>query len=367
MNAKAISLGAVIGFILATVPSCGTPASNCGPNNCTGCCNAGTCVAPDKLTDAACGSSGNACTNCSAASQTCNMTTKSCIGSVATGGGTSGTGGGTSGTGGGTSGTGGGTSGTGGGTSGTGGGSMGTGGGTSGLPCDYLAPNCPAGTECVLNDINGTAGSCVPGACSLLGQDCMAPNTKCIVGPLADAGIARQCTPFVLGDGGTAEGGACVQAISDPCQKGAQCVGVNGAAATCRRFCNLALGCGPGAECNLGVSFSVVQGGQSELHPVCSAITACDPYTQMPCAAMEACQLYRQGTPAGCLPAGTVMGGGQCNAQALCARGFQCVVGGAGGAMGNCRAFCNVDGGAPACAAGMCQNLMGSGTGTCSM
>lgn len=245
---------------------------------------------------------------------------------------------------------------------------MGTGGGMSGrMPCDYLAPNCPAGTECLLNDINGTAGSCVPGACSVLNQDCTAPNTKCIVGPLPDAGIARQCTPFVLGDGGTVEGGPCVQAISDPCQRGSQCVAVNGGAATCRRFCNLAVGCGPGSECNLGVSFAVVQGGQFELHPVCSAITACDPYTQMPCAATEACQVYRPGAPPGCIPNGTVMAGGQCSGSAFCARGLQCVVPAAGGNTGTCRAFCNLDGGAPACAAGMCQNLMNMGIGGCSM
>jgi hypothetical protein len=365
MKLKALSLGAAIGFILATVASCGTPAGNCGPNNCTGCCNAGTCVAPDKLTDSTCGSSGNACTNCAASSQTCNMTTKSCIGSVATGGGTSGTGGGTSGTGGGTSSTGGGTSSTGGGTAG---GSMGTGGGMSGLmPCDFTAPNCPAGSECLLNDVNGTAGKCVPGQCSVVVQDCTAPNTKCIVGPVPDGGLARQCAPFQLGDGGVNEGAACTPAVADPCQKGAQCIGSTASNATCRRYCAPISGCGPGSECNLGITFTLMSGPTNELHLVCSPITACDPYTQMPCQAMEACQLYRSGAPAGCLPSGPVMGGGQCSGSNLCARGFQCVVSGVGGVMGNCRAFCNLDGGAPACTAGMCQNLMNSGTGACSM
>lgn len=361
MKLKALSLGIAIGFVLAVVPSCGTPAGNCGPNNCTGCCNAGTCVAADKLTDSTCGSAGNACSNCSSMGQTCNMSTKSCIGNV-TGGGSSGTGGGTSGTGGGS--TGGGAAGGG---SATGGG-MGTGGGMSGLmPCDFTNPMCPAGTECLLNDVNGTAGKCIPGQCSVLLQDCTAANTKCIVGPLMDGGIARQCTMFALGDGGLAEGAGCTQQLPDPCQKGAQCIGVQGGSATCRRYCSPFAGCGPGSECNLGITFSTQAGPSNELHLVCSAVTACDPYTQMPCMATDACQLYRVGAPPGCLPGGNVMGGGVCNAMATCARGFQCVVSGAGAMQGNCRAYCNLDGGMPSCAAGMCQNLMGSGIGTCSM
>ena len=295
-------------------------------------------------------------------------------GTSGVGGGTSGVGGGSSGVGGGTPGVGGGSSGVGGGTSGVGGGSSGVGGGTSGVgggtsapvPCDYLAPSCPTGSECVLNGVNGSAGTCLPG-CSLTLQNCTAPNTKCIVTPTADGGIARQCTSFSLGSGGAAEGASCVQAVSDPCQRGAQCVGVNGAPATCRRFCGPTLACGSGSECNLGINFAASAGGPAELHVVCSAITACNPFTQAPCPQTEACQVYRQGTPPGCLPGGSVGNGGQCSAQAACARGFQCVVGSGGGVSGNCRSFCNVDGGSPSCAAGMCQNLMGSGIGACSM
>ncbi len=373
MKFKALSLGALLGFILATVPSCGTPASNCGPNNCTGCCNAGTCVAPDKLTDAACGSSGNACTNCSAASQTCNTTTKSCIGSVATGGGTSGTGGGTSGTGGGTSSTGGGTSSTGGGTSSTGGGTaggtMGTGGGAVVRePCDIITdPICPAGSECVRTSINGFAGTCIPGACSVLAQDCAGANTKCMIIPVGDGGVERVCTPFGLGDGGTADNAPCQQAVPDSCQRGAQCVGfVGGGTATCRRFCGPINMCSPGSECNTGVQFAAMQGGASELHAVCSAVTPCNPFDQSPCQATEACQLGVAGTPV-CQSGGTVMSGGACTTSAFCARGLQCVAAAAGGQSGICRAFCNVDGGMPSCGAGQCQNNMATGFGTCSM
>jgi hypothetical protein len=35
--------------------------------------------------------------------------------------------------------------------------------------------------------------------------------------------------------------------------------------------------------------------------------------------------------------------------------------------MGTCRNFCNLDGGMPTCAQGMCQGLMGTGFGACSM
>jgi hypothetical protein len=361
MKLKALSLSAVIGFILATVPSCGTPAGNCGPNNCTGCCNAGTCVTPDKLTDAACGSSGNACSNCSASSQTCNMGTKSCIGTVATGGGTSGTGGGTSGTGGGTSGTGGGTSGTGGGTSGTGGGMA------SLMPCDPLNPMCGPGTECVLTDVNGSAGRCVPGACSLLQQNCTNPNSKCTVIPVGDGGVERVCTPFTLGDGGTVDNGACQQAIPDSCQRGAQCVALQGGGGpTCRRFCGPFNMCPAGSDCNFGVAFGAIPGGATELHLTCSAVVLCNPFDQSPCPSTEACQFVGGATPR-CSPSGPVTNGGVCTNMDFCGRGLQCVASAGGGAMGTCRAFCNLDGGAPACTAGMCQNLMNTGIGSCTM
>lgn len=361
MKLKALSLGAALGFVFAVIPSCGQPTTTCGPNNCTGCCNAGTCVTADKLTDATCGSSGNACSNCTASQQTCNMSTKSCIGSNVTGGGTSGTGGGSSGTGGGNA-----AGGTGGGTANAGGSA--TGGGSSGLvACDFANPTCALGTECLLNDVNGTAGTCVPGACSVVAQDCTAANTKCVVGPVPDGGLMRQCLAFNLGDGGASEGAACTPALPDPCARGAQCIGSSATNATCRRFCSPFGGCGPGSECNLGITFSLQSGPTKETHLVCSAITACDPYTQMPCMNTDACQLYRQGAAPGCLPGGTVMGGGACTTSALCARGFQCVVGAAGATSGTCRAFCNTDGGMPSCTAGMCQNLMGSGIGTCSM
>jgi hypothetical protein len=234
------------------------------------------------------------------------------------------------------------------------------------LPCDYVTPSCPTGSECVLNGLSGTAGTCLPG-CSLTLQNCSAPNTKCIIASTPDGGIARQCTPFSLGSGGAVEGSSCVPAVPDPCQRGAQCVGVSGGQAACKRFCGPSLACAAGSECNLAINFAASQGGAAELQLVCSPVTACNPFTQAPCQQTEACQVYRQGTPPGCFPGGSVGNGGSCGTQATCARGFQCVVGTSGGGAGNCRSFCNVDGGSPSCAAGSCQNLMGSGIGTCSM
>jgi hypothetical protein len=233
------------------------------------------------------------------------------------------------------------------------------------MACDFTLPQCPVGTECLLNDVNGTAGKCVPGACSVLQQDCTMANTKCIVAPQTDGGFARVCSPFTAGDGGVAEGANCTPQVPDPCQRGAQCLGIQGQPApTCRRYCNPIVGCGAGAECNFGISFASAAGPSNELHLVCSAVTPCDPITQMPCSANEGCQVYRQGAPPGCLPAGQVAAGGTCTSSAFCVRGLQCV--GQGGS-GICRAFCNLDAGMPSCAAGMCQNLMGVGIGVCSM
>jgi hypothetical protein len=233
------------------------------------------------------------------------------------------------------------------------------------MTCDFTNPACPAGTECLLNDLSGnTMGTCVPGGCSVVNQDC-AGNSKCIVGPVPDGGLERQCTAFTLGDGGVAEGAACTPALPDPCQRGSQCIGASATSATCRRFCSILTGCGPGSECVSGIRFQTQAGPTKELHLVCSAVTACDPFTQAPCQTNEACQLYRAGAPPACLPAGTVMAGGTCSPQAPCARGFQCIISSPTSQTGNCRAFCNVDGGMPGCSGSMCNGLMGTAFGAC--
>jgi hypothetical protein len=101
MNARALALGAMIGFVVAIAPSC-SPAK-CSPQNCAdGCCDTvkGTCVkAPSNTNNTSCGSAGNACIDCSASATMCNGATGTCA--VSTGTGTGGGAGGGTGTGGG--------------------------------------------------------------------------------------------------------------------------------------------------------------------------------------------------------------------------------------------------------------------------
>jgi hypothetical protein len=359
VNKYALVLGAALGFFITVMPSCG--ASRCSAANCQGCCDSNNaCVALDRLSNSACGSQGNACSNCAAMNQTCNTSTRSCIAITPTGGGMSGTGGGTSSTGGGSS--------------STGGGGTGTGGGASGMyqACDEIQnPNCPAGTQCIITDGTRTAGLCLPADCNLVRQDCTAPNTKCVVGPFADGGVGPQCLSFNLGDGGTADFTMCTSAGSaanDVCRVGSQCLG--GQPPTCAKFCSLGItnSCPAGSECNAFVTFQL-QGGQTlpGAYRFCQRITPCNPYDQSPCANGEACIVYTAQPPyAACLTAGPVPAGGTCNNMTFCSRGTQCVSP-AAGMPGTCRNFCNLDGGAPTCAAGMCLSLMGTPIGVCSM
>ncbi len=93
MKIRALTLGAVVGFVVAFAPSC-SPAK-CGPQNCDGCCDSvkNTCVKkPSNNNNTTCGASGNACIDCSATASTCNPATSTCT-AGGTGGGT-GTGGG---------------------------------------------------------------------------------------------------------------------------------------------------------------------------------------------------------------------------------------------------------------------------------
>ncbi len=86
MNFKVLALGALLGFAVAVVPSCG--ASKCSVANCKGCCSAdGKCVAdPANSDNSACGTQGNTCVDCSKTNQVCNKTTYQC-GVTGTGGG----------------------------------------------------------------------------------------------------------------------------------------------------------------------------------------------------------------------------------------------------------------------------------------
>lgn len=92
MNFRALALGAAIGFLAAVVPSCGK-AGNCGPSNCSGCCDStGTCVKPTgNGNNTTCGTSGNTCVDCTKSSMVCNSSFKCASGGA--GGGSGGAGG----------------------------------------------------------------------------------------------------------------------------------------------------------------------------------------------------------------------------------------------------------------------------------
>ncbi|MBL8936189.1 MAG: hypothetical protein JNM69_16660 [Archangium sp.] len=330
-----------------TVSSCGTAPARCSATTCsTGCCDLSGVCQPGS-SSGACGARGNTCTACGLGAS-CSFGTclgSSGAGSSGTGGGFSGTGGGTSGTGGGTSGTGGGTSGTGGGTSGTGGGTSGTGGGAA-ATCDLgTAPTCPVGTACVLNGAGSLAGTCLPGQCDTLTQNCSGQN-KCAVGGLADGGVLRLCIP----SGSLAPGASCSTA-NDQCQTGSQCLNISGQS-LCRQFCgSSSLTCASGTLCSAIIQLGVAPGG--ERHLICVVPPACDALNQSTCASNRSCVFFSSGSPPGCLPFGTVPVGGTCTGSAPCERGLQC-------AAGVCRSFCSTTG-SPGCATGSCQP---TGTGT---
>lgn len=165
MKMRALALGAVLGFVIAIVPSCGN--NTCGPQNCDGCCDGKTCVKkPANNNNNTCGSAGNACVNCAAIQSTCNPTTSTCSGTGTTGGGT-GTGGGS-----------------GGGTT-TGGGS----GGGGGTTCDGC--KLPSGTCVPASNSAGNSNNCGLGGslCVTCGNDQLCTNGLCTT---PDAGMGVQ-------------------------------------------------------------------------------------------------------------------------------------------------------------------------------
>ena len=346
MNLRALSFGAVLGFLVAVIPSCGTPA--CGPTNCDGCCDAANKCVPVSASssDTSCGQKGTTCSNCAATGAACSKTLFVCETHAGTGGGTGGgtTGGGT-GTGGGT--TGGGT-GTGGGTTGggTGGGTTGggTGGGTTGggaTGCNIALQNCTGANEsCFLTNASGST-QCFAGACNLVTQNC--PNGgKCSYAGLADGGVERACGAA----GVKTEGQACGASQMDDCATGLICL----ADSKCHKFCNTDVQCGANAACASYIDI----GGSPEKPLFCVPVTACDPLTQN-CAAGEGC--YLSGTGPLCNTAGTVAAGAVCGqTQGNCVKGSVCLLTSA--TAGACHQFCNRDAGMPNCGAGQCGGLL---------
>ena len=156
MNLKALSLGVVVGFLVALSPSCGGT-SQCSASNCAGCCDAsGMCVT--TTTAVACGASGNVCKSCSAG--------ESCVSGVCTAGGTA------------------------------------TDAGTDGGPGTQAPSSCPtgcfAGGVCVLGkSVNncGTGGVVCDVCDTAAGETCT--NQVCTVpdaGPLGAGSLGSACT-----------------------------------------------------------------------------------------------------------------------------------------------------------------------------
>lgn len=91
MNFKALSLGALIGFLVALSPSCGG-VTKCDASNCGGCCDKVTGVCVTVPTAIACGASGVECKTCNAgetcSAGVCKADTAGKDGGVGTDGGT---------------------------------------------------------------------------------------------------------------------------------------------------------------------------------------------------------------------------------------------------------------------------------------
>ncbi len=338
MNLKALSFGALLGFLVAVIPSCGTPA--CSPTNCKGCCDATNKCVPESASNSntACGAKGATCANCTSMNQVCNAALFVCE-STGQGGGGGTTGGGSGGgnvTGGGT-GTGGGSV-TGGGT-GTGGGSVtGGGGGTSGA-CSVTAQNCPNAGESCMYRADGSTG-CLAGPCDVVSQNCPTSTDRCNYVGLADGGVTRACVPA----GTLAEGAPCT---TDTCARGLVCVG-----GSCAKYCYQTTNCTGAGQCISSVTIP----GTVEVPLTCVTLMTCDPLLQNCPTTTDGCYLTQSGPS--CLPGGTAANGASC-ASANCVKGSICL--GASQAAGVCHQFCNKDGGMPSCPSGACGGVTGSG------
>ena len=270
-TARAIALGAALGFVLAVVPSCGSskpPVAKCNHNTCPGCCDdMGVCLKGIVLE--ACGIDGVSCLVCTA-SQKCES--GACrMGSA--GGGTGGTGGGSA-TGGGSGGGLGG--GLGGGPGGGSGGSGGSGGGTGtgGGSAACSAANCPGCCD-------PFTGQCRPGDQSTL---CGASGIACKV---CNTGVGQTCTNKACTGGpcdATNCAGCCAntttcitpQTSSQCGLNGASCVSCQGTA-QCQVDAGVCAGGSGGGAGGSGGSGGAGGGGLTlPCSPACATGKCCD-------------------------------------------------------------------------------------------
>lgn len=232
MIVRAWLIGASLGFLLATVSSCGTtkpPAAKCTASNCGGCCDAdNNCVAGTNST--ACGVEGVTCQACNPG-KVCNA------GQCITGTNDGGTGGGTGGGAGG----------------GTGGGATGggTGGGATGSCNTTNCMNgcCTSSGICILNITES--------ACGKAAVQCAACNTNQVCDTALGACKAANCDDKCIDVAGNCIGSAtddsacgndgkiCKDCSTTP---GAHCVGGQCTGGTCNST-TCASGCCDGTNC----------------------------------------------------------------------------------------------------------------------
>jgi hypothetical protein len=336
---RALVVGAVVGFVFAVFPSCGTkPVTVCSVSNCDGCCDdQGVCQVGDKLEQ--CGASGISCVPCTGTGVTCQRVSASNPfgGACKTGGADGGAGGG------------------------TGGGSATGGGGTGGGPVDAgvcNATNCPTGCCSTSNTCItvttpqrcGTGGAacttcnkgntCVAGACAACAGcvdvnvgDCKAgtANTQCgkageyCLG--CDMNAGQTCQGGTCFGGTTCNSGTCLGCCDGntcitPAQYSTSQCGQGSPGAACR-------GCIGGATCDAVdagacVGGSSGTGGGGGLPGFDGGLPFCD--SQNPCGAGQCCDVIAGGVGTSCKNLGETcaFGGPACIVSALFGKPCTC-------------------------------------------
>lgn len=220
MNVRALTFGALIGFVVAFAPSCSPP--KCGPATCGGCCDAkGACVKdPNNKLNTTCGSVGNACVDCSASSAICNTTTLTCGTGTGAGGG------------------------------GGGGGATGGGGGTMCDGCTLpMTGTCIALSRTSVINCGRDNARCVACASGELCTNgvCEVPmqnktvGSSCSTDAECQAGLGANgiCKLMTTSGNGAYTGGYCTVRCTAPsqCPSGSSCVGLNPAYGEADTFC----------------------------------------------------------------------------------------------------------------------------------
>jgi hypothetical protein len=191
---------------------------------------------------------------------------------------------------------------------------------------------------------------CMVGGCDLVTQDC--PQGQAC-GYTLDP-VSNQPVRGCIAPGNRTEGQSCGQNIGQ-CAAGMVCAGSQGGA-TCRRFCEKATDCGPGASCAFLISIS----GSVERPLTCEAVTdQCDVLLQNCPSAADGCYMTSIGNK--CQPAGTALVGQACGNTVLCEKGASCIGTSAGAnPTFECARLCGFPAPAtPACTAGTCNQLVG--------